>query len=115
MNIKKNIKNENLDKILLDKWINNSILEENVEQINTKKNDYSTMSYQMWLGVKNYMEITTSDNNNVKVINKNTNIKNSIKIYTIDILHKIFSISKLKISMGFNKFNNNLLFQFFNI
>ena len=114
--IKKNIKikNKNLDKILLDKWINNSILEENAQQIITNKNDYSIMSYQIWLGVKNYMEITPDDNNN-KVINKITNIKNNIKIYSITIINKILLINKLIIIKRFNNYikNKYVLFKFF--
>ena len=109
------IKNKNLDKILLDKWINNSILEENAQQIITNKNDYSIMSYKIWLGVKNYMEITPDDNN--KVINKITNIKNNIKIYSITIINKILLINKLIIITKFNNYikNNYVLLKFFNI
>ena len=101
MNLKKKNKNDNLDNILFNKWINNNQLEENTKPIITTNNEYSRMSYKMWLGVKNYLENSSSNTN--KVINKNTNIKDNIKIYTIVMFNKIFSPNKLKfIILNFN-------------
>ena len=101
--IKNKIKNDKLDKLMFNKWNNNTLFEENTKPIVTKKNEYSTMSYQMWLGVKNYLEnnsnYTDKINKNKKEKEKvNNGVKKNIKIYAINVLNKIFSYNKLKIN-----------------
>lgn len=101
MNLKKNDKS---DKIIFNKWLANTPLEENTKPIVTKKNDYSSLSYHMWLGVKKYLETTSNDDNKVnkenkknKIKIKNNNLKiNKIKIYTL-IFNKLLIFDKLKI------------------
>jgi hypothetical protein len=98
MNYEKN--NDNTNKIKFNKWIGNTLLEENTKPIITKKNEYSSMSYHVWLSVKNYSEITSNDDNKLKIITSGKK-KNKIKIYTL-MFDRMFSFSKLKIFMNFN-------------
>ena len=89
MNNDNNNNNKKTNKLIYDKWINNSSFEENTTNNISTKNEYSTISYKIWLNVKNYLENTSSDNN--KPIKKINTIKNKIKIYMIYIMQNIFS------------------------
>jgi hypothetical protein len=107
MNFEK--KNDNSDKKVFNKWINSSLLEENTKPIISTKNEYSSMTYHMWLGIKNYAETSSSDGDKKKIINKSDNLKNNIKIYSL-LFNKIFSLAKPKIhNMNFKLINFNLM------
>jgi hypothetical protein len=90
-------KNDNSDKIIFNKWLYSTPLEENTKPIVTKKNEYSSLSYHTWLSVKNYLETTSNDDNKPNIIKNNKLKKNKIKIYTL-IFDKLFMFNKLKIN-----------------
>ena len=91
-------KNDNSNKIVFNKWFNSYSLEENTKPIIFKKNEYSSMSYHMWLGTKNYLETSSNNNNDIKakIINNKFKIKNNVEIYSL-IFNKIFDLPKIHI------------------
>ncbi len=103
-------KNDNSNKIIFNKWINSSSLEENIKPIIFKKNEYSSMSYHMWLGTKNHLETSSNNNNDIKakIINNNFKIKNNVKIYSL-IFNKIFLFGLPKIHIINMNLNINLI------
>ena len=95
------VKNNNYVNNMINNWKINDKIEENTNPIINNKNNYSLMTYGMWLSIKNSDEKCSFfdnaydfDTNTVnKIINKN---KNKIKIYTIVIFHNIFSCFHIK-------------------
>jgi hypothetical protein len=80
-------KTENYDDIIFNNWKKKENIKENTNLIITKKNNYSVMSYSMWINVKNYLDkCSTNDLNNKK---EEKLKKKNIKIYIFIIFNKI--------------------------
>lgn len=109
----------------MNKWINNNDIEETTNSIVENTNNYSILTYGIWLGVKNQNEDCLYYNNlfekNID-INKqpklNVNkIKNKINIFTCLIISNVFNFTKqINKKIDFKSLYNIIIYQkYFNI
>ena len=98
-------KNENYSKSMVDSWKNN----DTKEDINPIKNNYSFMTYSMWLNYKNYDEKCSYNNiiNPIKDNKKEKKLSTNIEYNT---KQKKINVNKLKLYIF--KIHKNILLYF---